>query len=336
MNWNFPRSIYGAKVLVELGCQQGLSLEACIEGSDISTADLADPTAVVGGEQELAVVLNLIQKLPKGERLCLVAGDRYTLSSYGIWGYAMLSSPTLRSAAEIGIRYLHLTYAFNRLTLEETDETFRLVLDDREIPAAAKAFLVTRDAAGILTAQRELFNYNIPLRRMTTRFAEPAWAKSISQQFGVEVEFGAEQNMVELDARWLDQPLPQANPVAWELCVQQCQALLDKREARAGFAGQLRDRLLGQAANIPDMETVAAELNITSRTLRRRLAADGVSYRALVDEIRETLAEELLSTAGMQVEAIAERLGYAETASFVHAFKRWKGLPPSRWREARR
>jgi len=72
------------------------------------------------------------------------------------------------------------------------------------------------------------------------------------------------------------------------------------------------------------MDQVAAELRVTSRTLRRRLQAEGSSYRGLLDELRQTLAEELMGTAGLKVDEVAVRLGYSEAASFLHARKRWR------------
>ncbi|MFD2400258.1 helix-turn-helix transcriptional regulator [Prauserella oleivorans] len=71
---------------------------------------------------------------------------------------------------------------------------------------------------------------------------------------------------------------------------------------------------------------------MTVRTLRRKLAAEGTSYRALVDEVRETVAEDLLATPALSVEQIAHRLGYSEASSFIHAFTRWKGVPPREFR----
>ena len=79
------------------------------------------------------------------------------------------------------------------------------------------------------------------------------------------------------------------------------------------------------------MEGVAAEMGMAPRTLHRHLAAEGTSFRRLLDEIRETLAEEMLAHR-MSVGEVAERLGYAEASSFVHAFKRWKEEAPGRYR----
>ena len=68
------------------------------------------------------------------------------------------------------------------------------------------------------------------------------------------------------------------------------------------------------------------------RTLHRHLAAEGASFRQLLDEVRQALAEEMLAHR-MTVDEVAERLGYSEASSFVHAFKRWKGISPRTYRQ---
>jgi AraC-like DNA-binding protein len=94
----------------------------------------------------------------------------------------------------------------------------------------------------------------------------------------------------------------------------------------------VRSRLLAEPGTIPSMAQIARELNVTTRTLHRHLAAEGVSFRTLIDEVRETLATELLTGTGLSVEQVARRLGYAEPASFTHAFIRWHGVAPGRYR----
>ena len=70
---------------------------------------------------------------------------------------------------------------------------------------------------------------------------------------------------------------------------------------------------------------------MATRTLHRHLAAEDTTFRLLVGEVRGALAEGMLAHR-MTVAEVAERLGYAEVASFSHAFKRWKGTPPSAYR----
>src|SRR5207244_1884592 len=111
-----------------------------------------------------------------------------------------------------------------------------------------------------------------------------------------------------------------------------CRDLLEHRRRRHGTAASVRARLLRNPADVPSMQAVAHELHVDPRTLRRHLETEGTSFRALVTEVRETLAVELLSNTGLTVDEVATRLGYSETAGFTHAFKRWRGIPPSQCR----
>jgi AraC-like DNA-binding protein len=76
------------------------------------------------------------------------------------------------------------------------------------------------------------------------------------------------------------------------------------------------------------MGAVADRLGVSERTLRRRLAGEGTSYQRLLDEVRASLADELIGTGRLSVEEIAVRLGYAEASSFIAAHRRWTGETP--------
>ena len=108
--------------------------------------------------------------------------------------------------------------------------------------------------------------------------------------------------------------------------------LLAKRLVRAGVAAQVRDQLLARLTSPARPRPGRGELHMSERTLRRRLAEEGLWFRGLLDEIREQLAEELLITGGLSVAEVAERLGYVEVSSLSQAFRRWKGVGPRAYR----
>ena len=83
----------------------------------------------------------------------------------------------------------------------------------------------------------------------------------------------------------------------------------------------------------PDMEAVAAALKMTSRTLRRRLEAEGTSFLAIVDDVRCSLATEYLKTTKMSTEDVAMLVGFSDTANFRRALKRWTGKGPAELRQ---
>ncbi len=334
--WPERRSISSARILTGLAADYGVTPEQCLRGTGIPVAHLEDNTREIDARQELRIVDNLLDACG-GFRpgMGLAAGLRYHLTSYGIWGYALISSPTLRDAIQMGMRYLDLSFAFVRVRFEEEPDRARLVLDSSAIPSACRAFLLERDMACIIALVEDLFGVRMPLQAAWFTGAAPRDLTPFIKTFGVTPLYEQAENAVVFGPSFLDLSIPQANTLTASICETQCRDLLERRKARSGQAGRVREELLRQPRLMPDMETVAARLSMSSRTLRRHLDDEGVSFRQLVDEIRMALAEEMLAIPGMTMEDISARLGYSEVSNFLHAFKRCKGVTPSQYRQSR-
>jgi AraC-like DNA-binding protein len=335
MHWDYRRGTYSARLMTQLAAEHGVPLEVCLKGTGIRPESLDDPGAEITGRQELELVTNILNALPDMPELGLESGSRYHVTAYGIWGYAVMSSPTVRDAVELGLRYLNLTYAFSKFEIEEAGARVFMVLDDEGIPEPARRALVERDLSAVHHMWGQLLGEPPPIVGLRLRYEEPSYVRRYEELLGLRPVFNAERTTVEYEASLFDRAMPQANIHTATLSEAQCEELLAARQAREGTAGRVRHLLLSEPGRAPDMERIAKELATTSRSLRRRLKEEGTSFRVLVDEVRETLAEQLLSTAGLSVDAVGERLGFANTAGFISAFKRWKGEPPGVWRSRR-
>ncbi|MDX1803961.1 MAG: AraC family transcriptional regulator [Alcanivorax sp.] len=325
------RSITSIRLQVAFAGEHGVAAERCLDGSGLTPADLLAGDREVDAEQELIVIGNLCRRLGAGASLGLAMGQRYSLSSYGAWGFALLSSPTFRQAIDLGLRYLDLTFAFCRFSLQETAEQVSLNIDDSLLPPSVHDYLLARDVSAVMVIQQELFATRIPLAYLSLNL--PALGDNEYEHiFGVTPTLQSPQNQATFAANLLDMSLPQANPVTARLCEQQCRQLLASRQRRAGVAGQVREILLATPGQFAAMDAMASELGITGRTLRRRLQAEGTGYRELLDEVRLLLAEQWLQDGLLNQEEISERLGYSEVSNFIHAFKRWTGQTPARYR----
>lgn len=320
------------QLLTQFGRDHGLSIDQCLADTQLNWRLLAEPGAEVEAQQELQLIRNLVRHLGHIPGIGLQAGLRYRLSSYGIWGFALLSSPNYRSAIQLGLRYLDLTCVFHRIQFEEKGQEAILIFDDRDVPEDLKLFVLERDIAGALSMQRDLTNSRLPLFSAHWRLAPPADASPHQALLGVAPVFDAPENRVVFSRALLDLPLPGANPVVAKQCEVECQAILARQRAYGGLAGKVRDCFLARPGQVIDMEMIALELHMTSRTLRRRLEAEGTSFRQLQDEVRQVLAEELLTSTNLNLEEIAERLGYGDVSNFLRAFKRWKDMSPGSYR----
>lgn len=328
--WDFRRTTLAAREHSAYGVSQGLTAEQCLAGSGLSPADLADTQLMIDAGQELTVTRNLLRLLGDRPGLGVEVGRRFTLSSFGLLGFVMMTSPTVREATTTGLRFVQLSNAFVTPRWQETDDESRLTFDDSEIPLDVREFMLSRDLICILGIVETFLGSlpaDLPGVAVELGLSPDRGAPLAAELHPFPVRFDAPASVLRLPLELLDLPLPQANAATAAMCEQQCLDLLETRAQRSGLAGQVRERILRLPGEFPTAATVAGELHVDRRTLTRRLAAEGTSYRALVEEVRRTLAVELLE-AGFGVEQIARRLGYAETSGLTHAFTRWYGVPP--------
>ena len=321
-------------LLCGLAAEHGVPLARSLSGTGIAERALGDPAAEITAAQELQLIATLAAELP--EDLGLAAGARYRLTTYGIWGFALLSSRTIRESHEVAMRFLDLSYALTRISAREGDGELALYFDDLDVPEPVRRFVLLRDTSAAVEIWRETLGRSVVPRRVELRMPAPADPRPYEEAFGLRPDFGAPRSVVAFDADLLDKPLPHAAPLTAASCEAQCRDLLERRHARLGLSGRVRDVLLREPRQMPGQDEVAAALHLSVRTLRRRLVDEGTSFRAVLEQTREHLAEELLLTAGLSVEQVAERIGYSEASSFVQAFRRWKGLSPGRWAQAAR
>jgi AraC-like DNA-binding protein len=321
-------------LLCALAAEHGMPSARSLSGTGIAEAALSDPAAEITAAQEVHLIATLAAELP--EAAGLAAGARYRLTTYGIWGFALLSSRTIRDSHEVAMRFLDLTYALTRISAQESDGELALFFDDLDLPEPVRRFVLLRDTSAAVEIWRETLGRAVAPRRVALRMPAPPDTAPYEAAFGLVPVFGAPRSVVAFDADLLDLPLPHAAPLTATSCEAACHDLLERRHARHGMSGRVRDVLLREPQGMPRQEQVAAALHLSVRTLRRHLDEEGTSFRAVLEQTREYLAEELLLTAGLSVEQVAERIGYSEASSFVHAFRRWKGVSPGRWAQTAR
>lgn len=332
-NWQFSRSITSMRLMAELAQTHGMTLTDSLRDTDVTLGDLENPGAVVSAHQELQMIRNIVAQLSDVPGIGLEAGSRYHFTSFGALGFALVSSPTLRDALDVALGYFKLTFAFTEFHVTDVGDDTLIRVDDAGLPVELRQFILERDIRALVTVQEDLFPGMKIIRRATFAFADPGFGPLYKQVLKVRPEFGAPHNLAVLDRTQLLKPLPQANPLAQKVAIEQCRQLLDERTARTQFSATVRDLLAQEMGQEGEMEPVAKALNTSVRTLRRRLAREGTNFKELRDEVRQTLAEELLNHSFLSVAQISDRLGYAEPTSFINAFKRWYGLTPLGFRK---
>ena len=154
----------------------------------------------------------------------------------------------------------------------------------------------------------------------------------IERMFPFNVKFDCPRTVLTWPAALSDAELAYGSPKTHQCYLGQCLELLRKLpgtelEARIAHVILLNPRVHN---TVP---AVARRLNLSVRTLQRRLHDEGLTFRAILDRTQSEIAKRWLRETSLSVAQVSEKLGYADRASFDLAFTRWSGRSPRRFRE---
>lgn len=319
------------QTVVRVAARHGIDPERLCHGLGFSTEDLVDPALRVSYRQVSLFIRRALQTLPV-PALGLVVGRDNVLGTLGLVGYAMSLSQTLGEAVMLAMRYQVLAGGIVHTGFEISGDEAWLTAEFRFPEPEIQVFAVEELFASGLVYMRALAGPDFSLLRIECIYPAPAHADAYASCFGVPVHFGCLENRFVVSSSWLMHPLPTHEPLA----LRQALKMLDQEAQASSPQDDLAisveraiARTLTRGAHIED---IAGELNMSGRTLRRRLAEQGLSFDVLLDNVRRTRVLSLLANPRMLFEQIAAEAGYSDVRSFRRAFRRWTGVSPSEFR----
>jgi AraC-like DNA-binding protein len=263
----------------------------------------------------------------------LELGRRSQLMDRGALALGLMASPTLGEALALTLRYPASAGLLLALHAEPAGIGQSHVLRAEPLFDSddLAPFLVDELFAGLVTQFRQLAA--APYAPILVELVRPAptdpadlarWAA----HFQCPVHFGCAHNRLVSDPAWMVHALPMAHPMSCRLA----RDLLDReadRSVNLMVTGLAVERAIRKALPIVVTPTQVAEtLHLSERTLRRRLAGEGISYSALLDEGRRSLALALILHGRLTVSEVAAETGFADAGNFRRALKRWTGGVP--------
>jgi len=258
--------------------------------------------------------------------LGLKVGQRVNYLSYASLGHLLLTCSTvgeaIREAAE-NTAYV----GAGGFDLQEDAEGLTLCYRD---PNPTRPAAEARVLASLLPFCRFAeWSSGDALPEKVWLIGQPCGNERLKEAFGCIVETGAGQNAVRWSIQVLDLPMQGANAALHTVLAQHV-----RREIAAhnSFAGKVREFLNGVPPENRTASACADALGLSLRTLQRNLSREETSFRALLLEATIQQAQAMLRRHKHSVGDIAERLGYAEPAPFVRAFKRAVGVSPAEFR----
>lgn len=297
--------------------------------------DRLDPTTRIDRSRELRIYADLAEAI-RDPLVGLKLGGFYGLAGYGPLVMLLMTCGTAYDALQTGIRYQRLTYIFGSLSFEPGEQLSALVLTPMAMAPRAFRFRVDGEVSGTYKLVRDMqvsLGLDIHAERIDMPYPRPPEATAYEQYFGCPVSFGHAQARFWIRNEHLRLRLPSADPNAHGMYRAMCdQQLVAQQTSTETLADRVLTHLGLFSGSYPSAEEVAQSLGLSERTLRRQLSDEGHNFRDLLAQARYAKAQHLLKHTTLSTEAIAQQLGYAESAAFIHAFQRWAGMTPSAFR----
>ncbi|WP_281975048.1 AraC family transcriptional regulator [Halobacillus litoralis] len=228
-------------------------------------------------------------------------------------------------------RYKHLCPPESLLITEEGDEC-TIELEWLYIEQQGPSMLVGITLAFLLELGRR--GTGQPLTAKSVEFSHfMGDVQSLEAYFGCQVQIGGNRNKLTLHRSDLQLPFVSYNAELLEILTPVLDQSVDDQQPSHSIIGRvkwiMKRSLVGGRSNI---QTVAAELGMSNRTLQRRLHNEKTSFKNLLTQVRQELAREYLADPSLDIREVAFLIGYEDQNSFYRAFKLWEGDTPSNWR----
>jgi len=258
---------------------------------------------------------------------------RMKAGSFAMLCHSVLSCKSLGHALERSLRFYALLLDDIYGSLARDADEARIVLRQRVDGAAPRTFahevllMLIHGVACWLVGRR------IPILRAQFSYPEPAHSAEYRLMYCTDLIFDAPNTAITFDLSHLELPIVQNERTIKEFLRTAPENILVKYKNGSSLSARIRRRLRQLLpGEVPDFDTLAGELSMTTATMRRRLHEEGASYQEIKDQLRRDLAIGYLSHSDRSVMDIALELGFSERSAFHRAFRKWTGASPGEFR----
>ena len=303
------------QLMVEIMAEHGINVDALLKGTGIEPAQANQPDARMAAWQWGLIVYNAME-LSDCRSLGYEYGLRMQLSVHGFLGYATMTSLSGEDAIKLLARYFRSRQRNLQLSWSIEGDACVINLEELHPLGPVRAFMFEALLIGIARGTATLVGtHDLSGFELAFDWEEPAYHQAYRDRLP-PTRFGQPRNALRYPARFLQMSPQLADAMASQQAIERCeQELALAGGAHAELAASVRGALTGLSGPYPTQQAVAKQLHLSSRSLARKLRAEGTSFAQLAREARKRDAVRMLEHSDLKVEDIATRLGYLNPAT---------------------
>ena len=270
----------------------------------------------------------------------LHVGEYLSLSAAGLIVQIVQSSRTVKEALDFIVEFANLGCSALPYQLKESKDEWELFMTPNPlwVEQSPESVRHTMDGAIVFTLREfhTLTRQKHFPNKIYFTYERPEKFMEYERLFKCPIFFNKPTTSIFLNKKHVAEPVVTSDFDLLQILVRHAENKLAQMEKESGFATIVRQSILNLVKpQFPTIEQVASNLNISARTLQRRLKEEGLTYQKVIDSLKHQLAIDYLNNINLPIKEIAYLLDYANGSSFNRAFKKWEGIGPAEWRDGR-
>jgi AraC-like DNA-binding protein len=316
-----------------LGCVDQDGRLALFASLGLDPVAPVDPGAMISDGDFFALLERIAARDARGRSVPIHMGASMRCDDYGAFGLAFKSAPNLLGSYARVERFGKVVTSIANFRVEQTGSSvFMDVIQGRD-PRLGLKMTNELALAAAMSISREVSDDGFAPVAVHLMSDRPADDGAYRAHFRCPLHFGAGRDALEVSKAVASR----ANQLSDDGMSRFFETHLDQELSQINDTSELERRIVDRirealSEGVPTLAEVAGPLGMSSRTLQRRLSADGLAYQDLVLEARKTLSEELLRRTDYALAEIAFLTGFSDQSTFTRAFKRWHGQTPASYR----
>ena len=331
----FVTSIFARRIVQAAGAS--IDAAAMLRSVGLEPDRAFDVNQVVGEQAYYELLERIAAQMDQGHLLPLRVGPLMRPDDYGALGLAWKSAPTVRQSLEHVARYCRLWTDNMTYELRDGKDGAWFVLHRAGYRRLGMRLSNESTISSAVSLIRQTAHAGFKPRAVYLQHPGPKTRTDHRHYFGTAVHFDAELDALEIDEETLNRPNKLADDGIQRFLLSHLDEEMRALQPEDCLETQLRrDVSRSLSGGVPRMADVARRIGVSERTLQRRLADAGLSFKEVADATRRELAENLLQDATYNLSEVAFLTGFSEQSAFNRAFKRWVGQTPSAYRTQHR
>jgi AraC-like DNA-binding protein len=312
--------------------EAGKNVAAVLSRAGLSVEHINDPTTRLEVRAQIKFLELAAQEL-QDDLFGFHLARSFDLREIGLVYYIIASSEQLADALRNCERYSKINNEGVHLQFN-LDRTADIVLDHVTINRWSDRQHLEFWLVTLVRICRQITDSRLVPERLRVRHLRTDAPAEFKSFFGTSAEFNADADEISFSRQTASIPIIERDTYLNKLLRRYAEEALARRPGLPTNCRSMVEKELVQLLPHGNAKAshVARRLGMSSRTLSRKLSGEGMTFGEILDELKAALAKRYLSDRELPVSGIAWLLGYQEIGSFTHAFKRWTGMTPSRFR----